>query len=245
MAEPIASAPHLANASTRTDLVSWGAQPDAIEGVSLSTGRLLFKGPNNQPEIELWVCTPGRWRLSIPRDELCHFVGGRATYRRDDGETFDVAAGTLVLFRAGWTGECTVHDALRNTYMLACEHAVVPEGSPPMATPYLRNPLLNTDLVDWGVIPTMLEGVSHTSGKLLYKGPEGHSECGIWRCTPGKWFCHVTRDEFCHFIAGRCTYVHESGEVIDITPDIAAFFPENWKGVCTVHETVTKVYMIR
>ncbi len=39
-------------------------------------------------------CTPGRWRLSIPRDELCHFVAGRATYRTDDGETIEVEAGT-------------------------------------------------------------------------------------------------------------------------------------------------------
>jgi uncharacterized cupin superfamily protein len=91
----------------------------------------------------------------------------------------------------------------------------------------------------------VLEGESRTSGKLLHKGSEGRSECGIWRCTPGKWVCQVTRDEFCHFLAGRCTYVHDSGEVIEITPDTAVFFPENWKGVCTVHETVTKVYMIR
>jgi uncharacterized cupin superfamily protein len=114
-----------------------------------------------------------------------------------------------------------------------------------MVTPILRNPLSIPDLADWGAISTMLEGTSHTSGKLLHKGPDGRSECGIWRCTPGKWFCHVTRDEFCHFLAGRCTYVHESGEVIEIAPDTAAFFPENWRGVCTVHETVTKVYMIR
>ncbi|TIL83556.1 MAG: cupin, partial [Mesorhizobium sp.] len=24
-----------------------------------------------------------------------------------------------------------------------------------------------------------------------------------------------------------------------------AFFPQDWKGVCTVHETIKKVYMIR
>jgi uncharacterized cupin superfamily protein len=114
-----------------------------------------------------------------------------------------------------------------------------------MATPYLRQPLSHTDLVDWGDIPTMLEGVSHTSGKLLHKGPDGSAECGIWRCTPGKWSCQVTRDEFCHFLAGRCTYVHASGEVIEIAPDTVAFFPHDWTGTCTVHETVTKVYMIR
>lgn len=58
--------PYLEAVSSRTDLVDWGVQSDAIEGVSHSSGRLLFKGPNNSPETGLWVCTPGRWRLSIP-----------------------------------------------------------------------------------------------------------------------------------------------------------------------------------
>ena len=114
-----------------------------------------------------------------------------------------------------------------------------------MKTPLLRAPLEVTDLVDWGVIDTMIEGQSHTSGVVMHKGPDGQSECGLWVCTPGKWACHVTKDEFCHFLEGRCTYVHESGDVIEITPDTAAFFPQDWKGVCTVHETIKKVYMIR
>ena len=113
------SAPHLHQASTRSDLVDWGVQPDALEGSSHSTGRLVHKGPNNQPESGIWVCTPGRWRLSIPRDELCHFVSGSATYRSDVGEVIDVSAGTVVMFPAGWTGECTVHETMRNVYMLA------------------------------------------------------------------------------------------------------------------------------
>ncbi|RUW91532.1 cupin domain-containing protein [Mesorhizobium sp. M7A.F.Ca.US.010.02.1.1] len=113
------SAPHLHHASTRTDLVDWGAQPDALSGTSHSTGRLVHKGPNNQPESGIWVCTPGRWRLNIPRDELCHFVTGRATYRSDAGELIEISAGTVVMFPAGWTGECTVHETMRNVYMLA------------------------------------------------------------------------------------------------------------------------------
>ncbi|MER8415154.1 MULTISPECIES: cupin domain-containing protein [unclassified Mesorhizobium] len=113
------SAPHLHHASTRTDLVDWGAQPDALSGTSHSTGRLVHKGPNNQPESGIWVCTPGRWRLNIPRDELCHFVTGRATYRSDVGELIEISAGTVVMFPAGWTGECTVHETMRNVYMLA------------------------------------------------------------------------------------------------------------------------------
>ncbi|TJX61506.1 MAG: cupin domain-containing protein [Mesorhizobium sp.] len=113
------SAPHLHQASTRTDLVDWGVQPDALSGVSHSTGKLVHKGPNNQPESGIWVCTPGRWRLSIPRDELCHFVAGRATYRSDVGEVIKVSRGSVVMFPAGWTGECTVHESMRNVYMLA------------------------------------------------------------------------------------------------------------------------------
>lgn len=114
-----------------------------------------------------------------------------------------------------------------------------------MTTPLIRDPLDEGDLVDWGPVPTMIEGRSVTSGKLLYKGPEGRSECGIWVCTPGTWRCEVTRDEFCHFLAGRCTYVADDGEVVEITPGTAAFFREGWQGTCTVHETVRKVYMIR
>ena len=45
-------------------------------------------------------------------------MAGRATYRRDDGETIEVEAGTCVLFPAGWTGDCTVHETMRNIYML-------------------------------------------------------------------------------------------------------------------------------
>ena len=81
-----------------------------------------------------------------------------------------------------------------------------------MKAPFWHKPLDITDTVDWGTIPTMIEGTSHVSGKVLHKGAEGQSECGLWICTPGKWDCHVTRD---------------------------------WKGVCTVHETIKKVYMIR
>ena len=246
MPESISSAPHIAHASTISDVASWGAQPDALAGASQSSGRIVYKGLGGQPEVGLWICTPGRWRLAIPRDELCYFVAGRASYVRDNGERIEIVPNTLVLFPAGWSGECTVHETMRNTYMLTAANAdAAVAGAAPLSAPSLRDPLAQDPLVDWGLIPTMLEGASHTSGKLLYKGPQGRSESGVWRCTPGRWACHVTRDEYCHFLAGRSTYVHESGEVIEIEPDTVACFPQDWRGVCTVHETVTKVYMIR
>ena len=117
------SAPHISGALTYNDLADWGEQPDCIEGPSRSSGRLLYKRPDvsvggNSPETGLWVVTPGKWPLSIPRDEFCHFIAGRATYVRDTGEVIEVTPGTCVHFTAGWTGICTVHETLRNVYML-------------------------------------------------------------------------------------------------------------------------------
>jgi uncharacterized cupin superfamily protein len=113
------------------------------------------------------------------------------------------------------------------------------------SAPHIKDPCGIMDVVDWGVIPTMIEGESRTSGVILHQGPDGESETGVWICTPGYWDCHVTADEFCHFLQGRCVYTHESGDVIDIVPDTVAFFPRGWKGTCRVQETIRKVYMIR
>ena len=43
------------------------------------------------------------------------------------------------------------------------------KGHAAMKTPVMHKPLEITDTVDWGPVPTMLEGQSHTSGKLLHK----------------------------------------------------------------------------
>ena len=112
------SAPHLRPATTIGNLVDWGAQPASLEGQSHSSGILLWKNNEGTSESGLWVCSPGRWRLSLPSDELCHFIQGRATCMSDEGELIEVSAGTVVHFQEGWTGECQVHETLRNVYML-------------------------------------------------------------------------------------------------------------------------------
>ncbi len=114
------SAPHIAGASRwKEELVDWGGHLEPIDGKSTNAGRLLWKGERDGlPEAGIWDCTPGSWRLELPRDELCHFVSGRATYSRDDGEVIEVAPGTVVHFREGWTGTVTVHETIRSIYML-------------------------------------------------------------------------------------------------------------------------------
>jgi len=112
------SAPHVYSPTTAGDLTDWGDQPDMIEGQSRSSGVLLWKNADGTSESGLWVCTPGTWRLSMPGDELCHFLSGRATYTSDDGEVIEVSAGTVVHFKQGWAGQCEVHETIRNVYML-------------------------------------------------------------------------------------------------------------------------------
>ncbi|MFD2174020.1 cupin domain-containing protein [Rhodobacter lacus] len=119
MTDLASSAPHIHAASHYEDLRDWGAQPEPLAGASHSTGRLLFKGPGNVPETGIWVCTPGRWRICVPRDEFCHFVAGRARYTATTGEVTEVRAGTCVLFPAGYAGEAEVIETIRNIYMLA------------------------------------------------------------------------------------------------------------------------------
>ena len=102
------------------------------------------------------------------------------------------------------------------------------------------------DLVDWGPVAAPLgEPVSRTSGRLLHRDADGANETGVWVCTPGRWRCEVSRDEFCHFLAGRCVYIDDAGARLDIEGGDAAFFPAGWSGTCEVLETVRKTYMIR
>ena len=101
-------------------------------------------------------------------------------------------------------------------------------------------------LTDWGPVPQPLgEPVSRTSGRLLHRDPDGSNETGVWVCTPGRWRCEVERAEFCHFLSGRSRYTSDTGEVLEIGPGDAAYFPAGWRGTCEVLETVRKTYMIR
>lgn len=113
------SAPHIANASRWDEgLKDWGGHLYPIDGKSMNTGRLLWKGENGLPEAGVWVCTPGSWRLTLARDELCHFVSGRAAYTSDEGEVIDIRPGTVVHFPGGWTGAVVVYETMRSVYML-------------------------------------------------------------------------------------------------------------------------------
>ncbi len=116
-----------------------------------------------------------------------------------------------------------------------------------MSAKLLKQPagVAGDDLVDWGPVAKPLgETVSHTSGRLLHRDEDGSNEAGLWVCTPGVWRCEVERDEFCHFLDGRCVYTDDEGQRLEIEGGDAAFFPAGWSGTCEVLETVRKTYLI-
>lgn len=184
-----------------------------------------------------------RWPAGISihesaADMLCYILRGAGRFTSGSGESIDAAPDTLIHFKQGWRGSCEIRDELHASYMTC-------PGGPAARTPVLANALTAAPLKDWGEIPTMIEGHSRTAGILLSREENGRAESGLWTCTPGIWRCVVTADEFCHFLAGSCTYVHDSGEQIAIQPDTVAFFPQNWSGQCAVRQTIRKIYMIR
>ena len=72
---------------------------------------------------------------------------------------------------------------------------------------------------------------------------EGPS-AGVWECTPGRWRRAVKNEEFAHFVKGRCRFLHENGEVIEIAAGDAVHFPANTRGIWDVTETVRKTYFL-
>jgi uncharacterized protein len=212
----MSSAPHIANASAAVD------------------SRILFTRADPLAEVGIRRVTSGA--LDFPADELWFCLRGAARF----GDTA-IAEGDVIHFKEGWRGAAEVKDPFVASYMRCV-------GGPSERTPVLRQALLASPLEEWPPVSTMIEGQSRIAGiRMSRESPESgrRAESGVWTCTPGLWRCGVSRDEFCHFIAGRSTYWHESGEVIEIEPDTLACFPAGWNGVCEVHETVRKVYMIR
>ena len=111
--------------------------------------------------------------------------------------------------------------------------------------PHLADAATRDDLVDWGPIATPIEGLSHTSGKVLHKDARRRRkrDLGLHARVPGA--ARSSARSSATSSPGRCTYTHDGGEVIEIRPGTIAVFPAGWHGRCTVHETVRKVYAIR
>ncbi|RJT40205.1 cupin domain-containing protein [Mesorhizobium waimense] len=110
------STPHWPNAAS-VALDDWGESASPIAGSPRASGKILFQHPNGSSECGLWSCTPGTRHITFAADEFCHFLSGRGSYVRDNGEQIPVEAGTLVFFPAGWTGTSIITETLTKAFM--------------------------------------------------------------------------------------------------------------------------------
>ncbi|MFI7864379.1 cupin domain-containing protein [Ectopseudomonas khazarica] len=69
-------------------------------------------------------------------------------------------------------------------------------------------------------------------------------ETGVWECTPGRWRRQIVQQEFCHIIAGRCTFTPDGGEPIEIAAGDALMLPANTLGIWDIQETLRKTYVL-
>lgn len=69
-------------------------------------------------------------------------------------------------------------------------------------------------------------------------------ETGVWECTPGRWRRQIVQQEFCHFVAGRCTFIPDGGDPIEIRAGDALMMPANTTGIWDIEETVRKTYVL-
>jgi len=108
---------------------------------------------------------------------------------------------------------------------------------------YINESRHNEEYKDWGNVEKPIgETISKTSGFLISK--DQIQETGYWQCTEGKWYCHVTNTEFCHFFEGECTYESDTGQIIEVKPGTVAVFPKDWKGTCLIKKKIRKYYCI-
>ena len=199
----------------------------------------MYRNPEYRVEGGLRACEKGTRDFSFVLDEVWFVMHGHAQLRRDSGETINVRPQTLIHFKERWSGRAYIDEPLRMSYMRCL-------GGESAVTPVLHDPTHAGPLSEWGPVSHPIAGVSHKSGIILTRSnPPRRSESGIWAGTPGTWRCEVKSDEFCHFLAGHCTYTHDDGDTIVIQPDTLAFFPAGWKGVCEIYETIRKVFLIR
>lgn len=100
-------------------LQDWGAV-----GLPLSEPACQLRGQkmvlplNNQPEVGLWECSPGRFRRQVVSAETMHVVSGDAVFTPDGGTPVALHQGDVYFFPANTTGEWEIRSTLRKVYVL-------------------------------------------------------------------------------------------------------------------------------
>ena len=80
----------------------------------------LWESLDGLTKIGIWDCTIGHFTADRTKSaEICHVLSCSASVvNADGGGKLDIAAGDMLILPIGWTGEWTIHEPMRKTYIL-------------------------------------------------------------------------------------------------------------------------------
>jgi uncharacterized cupin superfamily protein len=90
-----------------------------IEGDPRMMSRDLYVSPDEQVFSGIWSVTPGKYHDLMEGDETFVVLAGRVTVEPEDGSaTFEVGAGDVCVFSAGYRSVWTVHETVVKGYRI-------------------------------------------------------------------------------------------------------------------------------
>ena len=90
----------------------------------------------------------------------------------------------------------------------------------------------------------ILDGNPRQSGRVDWGDIEDGPAAGVWSCTPGRFRSLYTYTELCSILAGSVTIETEAGAAQRFGPGDSFFITQGDTVTWTVHETVTKSFML-
>jgi len=95
----------------------------------------------------------------------------------------------------------------------------------------------------WPLPPEdIIEGKPDSRGMVLVESADGKLGCGQWRCTPGKFRCEYTVDEFFWVRDGEIHLSIEGGETVTLHAGDTAYLPTGTVAIWHVIRAVHKVF---
>lgn len=88
------------------------------------------------------------------------------------------------------------------------------------------------------------EPVSQVLSRSIASSSNPRTRVGVWECTPGRWRRQVMQAEFCHFLAGECTFTPDQGEPIEVRAGDVLYFPPQSTGVWDILSASRKIFIV-
>jgi uncharacterized protein len=109
------------------------------------------------------------------------------------------------------------------------------------AEPAVSATIADAELVSWPLPAEWVhDGTPDASGAVLSRSDDSRIIRGVWECTPGRFHWVFSYDETLVVYSGRATVELDTGETVELSPGVMAFFGRGHDSTWTVHETLRK-----